>query len=85
MEIKPIEDWTKSENFDGSIFIDDANITYAQTGDCVNNDPQAITISAINNGVARFLNIKTEENGWSFNDIEDLEKLIDDFKNRVKL
>ena len=82
MEIKVYEDF-KFE--DGHIGIDDVSITYLQNSDCTEEDEnvQSITISTRNNGIGRFVNIKTEN--WSFDDINELEDLIKDFKQRAGL
>ena len=70
---------------DGHIGIDDISITYLQNSDCTEEDEnvQSITISTRNNGIGRFINIKTEN--WSFDDINELEELIKDFKQRAGL
>lgn len=72
---------------DGHIGVDDVSITYLQNSDCSGEDGeeevQSITISTRNNGVSRFVNIKTES--WSFDDIDELKKLIKDFKQRAGL
>ena len=70
---------------DGHIGIDDVSITYLQNSDCTEEDEnvQSITISTRNNGIGRFINIKTEN--WSFDDINELEELIKDFKKRAEL
>ena len=58
-------------------------VTYCQDGDCTENmdDVQTITISSRNNGVSRFLNLKTEN--WSIDGIADVEKIINDFYQRA--
>lgn len=68
---------------DGQIAVDDVQITYVQKGDCTESDDdvQSITLSARNNGVGRFVNIKTEN--WSIEDGEELLKLINDFTKRA--
>lgn len=65
------------------IGIDDVSVQYVQTGDCTESedDVQTITISTRNNGVARFLNIKTDN--WSFDSADDLIAIINDFKQRA--
>ena len=72
---------------DEEIFIDDVSITYGQVSDNSGKDGeetvQEITISTRNNGVARYMNIKTDS--WSFVDINELKKIIDDFKKRALL
>ena len=82
MEIKAYEDFKFEEEFVG---IDDISITYLQNSDCTEEDEnvQSITISTRNNGISRFINIKTEN--WSFDDINELEELIKDFKQRAGL
>lgn len=65
------------------IGIDDVSIQYVQTGDCTEDEDnvQTITISSRNSGVGRFLNIKTD--GWSFDNIDELTEIINDFKQRA--
>ena len=83
-KIVPIE---KMSYKDGEIAIGDVSITYVQQSDCTEEDgTQVITISTRNNGIARFINIKTPETeGWSVDGIEDLQFLINDFKKRADL
>lgn len=79
--ILPIE---KINYKDWEIGVDNVSVTYVQASDCTEEDgAQSITISTRNNGIARFLNIKTGEEGWSINNVQDLEKLIKDFKRRA--
>ena len=79
--ILPIE---KINYKDWEIGVDDVSVTYVQASDCTEEDgAQSITISTRNNGIARFLNIKTGEEGWSINNVQDLKKLIKDFKRRA--
>ena len=72
---------------DEEIFIDDVSITYGQVSDNSGKDGeetvQEITISTRNNGIARYMNIKTDS--WSFVDINELKKIIDDFEKRALL
>lgn len=65
------------------IGIDDVSVQYVQTGDCTESedDVQTITISSRNSGVGRFFNIKTD--GWSFDNIDELTEIINDFKQRA--
>ena len=74
------EGWPEDEQ----ILLAEATIKYWQNPDCTEDreaDPQEIVISTRDNGIAKFLNIKTEN--WSISDIEDLEFLIKDFKKRI--
>ena len=68
-----------------SPYIDDISITYCQNEDCTQNmeDVQSITISSRNNGIARFINIKTES--WSIDDPNALKEIIEDFCKRASL
>ncbi len=87
MEVKPIETyWDNEEENERemNVGIDELTINYVQNGDCTENDNvQQITISARNNGLARFVNIKTDS--WSIESEEDLANLIRDFKKRAEL
>ena len=79
-EIKPYE----TMNYDkGDIGIDEVQVTYVQNADCTEDDDdvQSITLTARNNGMARFVNIKTES--WSVSDAEELLKLANDFISRA--
>ena len=83
MEIKSFENM---EYRDNEICIDDTSINYVQTNDCTEEEgAQTITISSRNNGVRRFVNIKTGPEGWSINDVDDLIQIINDFKQRALL
>lgn len=78
------------ENYDYKdgdvIVVDDVSVTYASyDGDCVNREPQILTVSTKNNGTARFLNLKTDEVGFSISDINDLKIIIEDFNKRAGL
>lgn len=67
---------------DEEILLEEATITYVQNPDCTEDkdgDWQSITISTRDNGVDKFLHIKTD--GWSLdNNINDV---LDDFKKRI--
>ena len=83
MEIKSYEEFQFKDDIVG---IDDVSITYIQNEDCTGLDgetPQTITISTRNNAVERFINIKTDS--WSISDVDELVKLIEDFKKRAEL
>ena len=72
---------------DYEVAVDDVSVQYVQASDCTEEEDgtQTITISTRNNGVSRFLHLKTGSEGWSFSDIEELEALIEDFKKRCYL
>jgi hypothetical protein len=84
MEIKAYEDFKFEDELVG---IDDVSITYLQNCDCSGedgkDDVQSITISTRNNGVARFINIKTDS--WSISDVNEIINLVEDFKKRAEL
>ena len=83
MEIKSYEDFKFEDEIVG---VDDVSITYLQNADCTGEDGeevQSITISTRNNAVARFINIKTDS--WSISDIDELIKVLEDFKKRAEL
>lgn len=69
---------------DGTVVIDEVSIEYLQNTDCSGNDGneevQALKITARNNGVERFLNIKTDS--WSIDGVDELKAIIEDFKHR---
>ena len=85
LNILPFENEDRYE--DDNVFVDDVTIRYCQSSDSSGDDGeetvQEITVSSRNNGVARFINIKTDS--WSFGDIEDLKEIIEDFKKRALL
>ena len=60
-------------------YVDEVSVTYYQPNDCTESDEegQSITLSARNNGMGRFINIKTEN--WSIDGVKALERLIEDF------
>lgn len=82
MEIKSYEDFKFEDN---KVGIDDVSITYLQNSDCTESEDnvQSITISCRNNGVARFLNIKTEN--WSLENTEEMLAILKDFEKRAGL
>ena len=69
---------------DGTVVIDEISIKYLQnadsSGDDGNEDVQELTLTARNNGVARFVNLKT--NSWSIDDVDELKTIIEDFEHR---
>lgn len=77
------EGWPK----EGQVFLAEITCKYWQNPDCTEDseaDPQEITISSRDNGVAKFIHIKTE--GWSIegdNFNNDLIPLLEDFKHRM--
>ena len=69
---------------DNQVLLSDVKMIYIQNPDCTENrdgDPQELTISTRDNGVAKFINIST--NNWSIDDVQDLEYVINDFKRRI--
>ena len=69
---------------DEQIMVDEVIIKYYQGPDCTedrNSDGQEIILSTRDNGIAKFVNIKTDN--WSISGIEDLQVLINDFNKRA--
>lgn len=69
---------------DDDLYIDDVSVRYEQPT-AENDDIEILKISTKNNGVARYINIKTTETGFSFTDIDELSSIIEDFKKRALL
>ena len=87
LNIVPYEEATLNENGewnDEAVVINEVSIEYLQNTDCSGNDGnedvQALKITARNNGVERFLNIKTDS--WSVDSADELKTIIEDFKHR---
>ena len=76
------EGWPEEDK--DQVLLAEITMKYWQNPDCTegkNGDPQEIVISTRDNGVAKFLNLRTDN--WSFCDTDDLEYIINDFKNRI--
>jgi predicted transcriptional regulator len=77
------EGWPK----ENQVFLAEITCKYWQNPDCTEDqdgDPQEIEISSRDNGVAKFIHIKTD--GWSIdgdNFNNDLIPLLEDFKHRM--
>ena len=67
-----------------SILLDSIQMTYYQDNDCVecSDIGQHITIETRDGGGGKFYHIKTD--GWSFDSIEQITDLINDFIKRTK-
>ena len=77
-------DFTADSKNDG-VYVDDVTVTYCQPGDCTEDDDivQTLILSTRNNGMARFINIKTDN--WSVENAEELKNIITDFEKRAGL
>ena len=76
---------TKGIPDDDQVMLDEAIITYVQNPDCTEDrdgDWQKLTISIRDNGVAKFLNIKTDN--WSLDNAESLCDIIKDYCKRIE-
>lgn len=73
----------KMQYEDAQIAVDEVQVTYEQRGDCTENEDevQSITLTARNNGVGRFVNIKTDN--WSIDGPEELVMITKDFMQRA--
>ena len=87
LHIVPYEEATLNENGkwnDETVVIDDISIKYLQNSDSSGDDGdeevQELTLTARNNGIARFVNIKTDS--WSIDCADELKAIIEDFKHR---
>ena len=81
-----IVNWENADfNNDELVAVDDVCVKYMQNPDCTedSDEPQVIEISTRNNGVGRFINIKTEN--WSISNIDELVEIIKDFSKRAGL
>ena len=75
---------TKGIPDDNQVLLYEATITYVQNPDCTEDrdgDWQKLTISIRDNGVAKFLNIKTDN--WSLDNAESLCDIIKDYCKRI--
>ena len=75
---------TKGIPDDDQVMLNEAIITYVQNPDCTEDrdaDWQKLTISIRDNGVAKFLNIKTDN--WSLDNTESLSDVIKDYCKRI--
>lgn len=72
---------------DDQVGIGEVTIEYFQNPDCTEDadtiGAQTLTISTRDNGVARFINIKTDN--WSIDDATSLVDIIKDFEKRASL
>lgn len=72
---------------DGEVLVDNVSISYLQKNDSSGEDvdgidgAQTITLKTRNNGMARFINIKTES--WSIENSDELVKIVEDFEKRA--
>lgn len=67
----------------GKIGIYETKITYIQDSDSTEEDfDQLLTIETRDAGGGKFLHLKTE--GWSFDSIEDLVDVLNDFNKRIQ-
>lgn len=69
---------------DNQVLLYEATMTYVQNPDCTEDrdgDWQKLTISTRDNGVDKFLNIKTDN--WSLDNAESLCDIIKDYCKRV--
>lgn len=82
MNIVPIEQFNYNKE-DESIGIDTISVTYVNSGDCKETEPQELVIKTEHNGVARFIVLETKR--WAISDINDLIEVLTDFKRRAGL
>lgn len=82
MKIVPFENTNFS---DEEVYFDEVGMKYHQNADCTEDQDscQTLEISCRNNGVGRFINIKTES--WSIDNPMDLTEIIKDFCKRADI
>lgn len=70
---------------DDEVYFDEVTMKYYQNGDCTEDKDncQILEISCRNNGVERFINVKTEN--WSIDDPMELVEIIKDFCKRADI
>lgn len=68
---------------DGNIVVDGVSVTYSQGGDSEEGDGELLTVSTGNNGIARYIVLKTER--WCISDVDELIGILEDFKQRAQL
>jgi hypothetical protein len=62
--------------------ITDVSITYTNfRGDSENDEAQDLIIKSVSNGVARYINFKTEN--FSISDVQELIDIFEDFKRKA--
>ena len=70
---------------DDQILLDTLTAEYYQENDCTedrtNGEGQVLTITTRDGGGGKFFHIKT--NGWSFENAEELSRIILDFSKRI--
>ena len=71
---------------DDEIQVECIKCTYLCKPDCVSGeeDYQELTLETRDGGGGIFINIKTNENGWSISDEGDLVEIIKHFKEKIK-
>ena len=89
IEILPVEKYTieKDKSGEPPVYLDEVNMVYFQNGDCTQDQDivQELHVEAVNNGVSRFIRFKTGEDGWSVSEIDEIVKVLEDFKKRAEL
>lgn len=69
---------------DDEVLVDRIQVTYLQNPDCVSNrdnDYQELTLETRDGGGGKFINIRTNEYGWSISEENDLIPILKHFRN----
>lgn len=71
---------------DEQVLITSLKCTYLRKPDCVSDedDHQELILETRDGGGGPFINIKTNEHGWSIDDPEELVEIINHFKEKIK-
>lgn len=71
------------------IYFDDVKLTYVQDPDCTEDqdgEVQTLYVETRNNGTSRFIAFSTDgKHFWSIDDIDDIVKLLNNFKEKAEL
>ena len=72
---------------DEQVMLEEMSCRYYQNPDCCSgeDDFQEITITTKDGGGGKFFNLKTNEEGWSFSEIDEIVKVIEDFIIRLNI
>ena len=70
---------------EGSITLEEVKVTYTQDNDCTqdNDDCQVLTLEAVDGGGGMFYRMTTNQKGWSFDKIDSLIEVLNNFKDKV--
>lgn len=80
---------TEFPNTADEVSVSKVTVKYVQDLDCCQSEEdypegiQILTITTDDGGGGKFIRLKTGESGWSLDSIEDIIKILSDFKQRT--